>query len=101
MAEHSVWETGTFIPSAFNEHSKQNVQNEKEVLDAVFVKPSTGIVGSHVKHTSLRVLFDIHGTCMRNSCVPFMNNLYMVYRQGKKFFASSSVISFYMNHRRT
>jgi hypothetical protein len=64
MAKHSLWDAGAFMPSAYNEHSKQNVQNEEEVLDAVFANPSTGIVGTHVKQTSLRVLFNIHCTCM-------------------------------------
>jgi hypothetical protein len=56
MAEHSLWETGAFMPSAYNEHSKQNVQNDEKVLDTVFANPSIGIVTSHVKQTSLSVV---------------------------------------------
>lgn len=57
MAEHSLWETGAFMPSAYNEHSKQNVQNDEKVLDTVFANPSIGIVTSHVKQTSLSVVW--------------------------------------------
>jgi hypothetical protein len=69
MVGNSPWETRAFIPSAYIDHSKQNMQNEEEELNDVLAN-QLELLGQNES--------SLHCKCIENRHIPVISSLYVV-----------------------